>query len=349
MKLVEEADAAPSETSAETAPAAAEVEKKLETAAAAETLLPDVSEGFAEEPKEGGASEPVPTDDAKAKSLRLAELEARVERLKTRNRERAESKKAEEIRTNLARKEQEIAKAREEAEAQRNLWKSSVRDPLKAFKELGIEPAKAYEQITNAMLARETPEAKEEQFRERLYSEFKKEFEPKLSEVETLKAELENLKRRDQEREHFALLNQQRSAERDFLGTVARGGYDELADYYEDDELIEMGNLVAVEFAQKRKPFTVKDVADELSARLIHQLRRAEERRKKRLASVKSNAAQAVPETDTAAASKDSKAATKTVTNDLAATTASTVKKKLTDEERRRLAIAQLEQMERGR
>jgi molecular chaperone GrpE (heat shock protein) len=293
-----------------------------------------VDEGAGQLEQTEDAAPPPEEDEQKtAAKLRSQKLQEQIAALKAKNSERTEAKRLaqqkaelEELHDALRRRQAETQQAHEEAESQRKLWRQALRDPVKAFREIGIDAPDAYQRITDAMLKRDNPASKEEELQEKLLSKLREQFEPKVSEVERLKAEIEQLRESHARREQMEMATVKRSAEREFLNVVQGSGYEVLADYYEDEELVSLGNILADEFASSGRRFSVQDVAAELKGRLETQLRRAEEKRNKRTApnqSVPSRAA----EQGKAPTAKANKPSGTTISNDLAAASGTSTRK----------------------
>lgn len=281
------------------------------------------------------------------KALRHAELQARIQRLQEQNRERAESKRLSSLKAELEAAKSRAQREAEEIEKTKSIWKSALRNPVKAFQELGIDPVEAYTHITKSAQDQDTPEGREARFREAIRQELMKELEPKLSKAEQLEKKLSEIEQREQLRAQREMMSMRQAAEAEFL-KVVKSGHDVLADYYDDEELIPLGDQIAEEFASEGKRFTIPDVVKEIERRLTMQLKRAEERSAKRKATLQSASGQTVQETTKVSDAKDKKVANpNTVTNSMASATAGTSKQTLSREERLRLAAAELEAAER--
>lgn len=308
-----------------------------------------------DEPPAEAAQEAVkpPTGPSQAE-LRTQEMKERIARLQAANQERKQVAELEQRRRELEYKQKEFeayqSRARqevEEAEKVKNLWKNSLKDPISAYKELGLTPEQVYQKITDTVLQRDTPEAKEEMLRERLKNEILEAFKPQLTKAEQLERELAEIKAREEHRQQRELMLTRQSIEKEFLN-IAKSGHEDLADYYEDHELVRLGDLIANEFTQEQRKFTLQDVAKEIKDRLEYQLSRAEERRRQRLASLETRPQRPSEPEKREVASLGSKAPSVTIGNDVASSKTATVTRGRTKEERMRLAELQLEMLQRN-
>jgi len=302
----------------------------IENAGITQTESPDATgEAVAEQP-----AEPSPAES------RAAEMRARIERIKAQAAEKAEFKRLESLKSEISRAREEAERAQAEARAARDnevaRWQAALKNPVAGFKELGLDPQDAYRQITEAVLEDEKPERAQKKLVESIIGEKLKEIEPKLSKVQELEAQLEAFRKAEEEREKAAIHAESTRAEREFVKIVRSNGYDLLADYYDDDELIPIGHAVANEMIANGQSVSFEGVASELQRRLEAHLKRAEERRHKRTGSQTSEA-------PAAAKSQPGQPApqAKTISNQLASSTATATTKTMSRAER----LAKAEQL----
>jgi len=291
-----------------------------------------VSESQPETPATPPASEPSPSE------LRAEEMRQRIERLKAQNAERAESKRLEALRTEIANARAEAERVANEAAQRRDLeskrWAEALKNPVAGFKELGLSPEDAYRQITEAVLENEKPEKVQAKLVEKLVAERLQEIEPKLSKVAELEEQLARFKAMEDQRTQAEMRAQNNVAEQQFLQIVKANGYETLADYYDDEELTQLGHAMANEFIAAKQPVTFEAVASELQRRLEAQLRRAEERRAQRTGAVNSEPPKAKSASQPASQAK-------TLTNQLASAPGSSTTKVMSRAER----LARAEQL----
>lgn len=285
------------------------------------------------------ASEPNPeatdqqSDTTNPAELRAQEMRERIARLKAQNAERAETRRLETLKSEVQKSRVEAERAAAEAAAKREAetarWQAALKNPIAGFKELGLSPEDAYRQITEAVLEEEKPERAQAKLVEKLLAERLKEIEPKLSKLSELEQQLEAFKQLEAERSQAAMRAQNVAAEQEFLKTVRSNGYETLADYYDDDELTHLGHALANEFIAQNKPVSFEGVASELQRRLEAQLKRAEERRAKRLGSPsEEQSSKAKPQPGQPASQA------KTLTNQLSSSSATATTKQMTRQER---------------
>lgn len=293
------------------------------------------------------SKEPVADPKPTPAQLRAQAMKAHIAKLQRESQERAESKRIAEMQRALKAQADEIAAEKAAAARQRQLWQESLKDPVKAYRELGMRPEEAYDAITKATLAEDTPEGREARLVEKIRQQVASEYADKLKKLEDLEAKFsqvdEHLKTRA-EREAFVT---KRAAETEFLKIVGQSGYEVLADYYEEPDLLMLGDAIADELHASGKTFNIQDVADELKNRIESQLKRAEQRRSQRkpAANLSSATAQAAPATSPATASK-AITESKTISNNMASATGSTGKRAMTRAERLAAAERELSAME---
>ncbi len=290
---------------------AVETEKETESVAAAtptgetrelEQTLASIAEEGVDAPTEAEPEKKTPDPDAAA--LRRKELEARIARAEAKASAAREAAKFKAEREELERLRAAVTKDREEAERRAKEVDRFLEDlrksPVSAFRRAGIQPEVAYEAITNEVLKRETPESKEEQLAAQLLERFRKETEPKLSKVEELERTIAEFRKRESEREAREFAMAETMAKRDFLRILSKPGHEILADYYEEDELLALGDQVAAEFIQSGNQYGsgsefLEAVARELNSRVSARHNRIEDRRSKRSATTQSAASQTAP------------------------------------------------------
>lgn len=310
-------------------------------------------------------TEPEKKPEPDETALKRAELQERLEAAKAKSRAARDQAKFKAEREEFERSKQEltkfhdelrshaaaITKAKTDFEAQQREFFTNLRkNPVATMRAAGIAPDVAYEAITNEMLKRQTPESKEEELLEKAYSKVRSEVEPKLSKVEELEKRLQQYEEREKQREQMEYSAARQSAESTFLNIVRQTGYEELADYYEDEQLVSLGDVVANEFVAAGHKFTLKDVADELTNRLRAHLKMGEERRAKRMAGSQSAAVQPAPATPPGNSAK--KPATTAIGNDLASASATSApatrpksRKELLNEAAREISSADITSM----
>jgi len=324
--LTEAENSASTETTEETTEATEEFASS-EADDAAEAATEDTT-GTPPAAEEAEAAPPEPDVAAlKRKELeeRVKAVQARKEAALERSKFKAELQEFERAKAQLTQFHEQLRQQAEELARSREELNGFVtrlkKQPVAALKDLGIDPALAYESITNEMLKRETPESKEEQLLAKLKAQLEAETKPKLSKVEELEKRLAQYEEAARRREEMELAATHQAAAANFLNVVHKNGYSDLADYYEEDQLVHLGNLVANEFISAgRGDFTFDDVAKELTDRLNAHLRRAEEARKKRQAASQSTAAPAATPQQPGQVAK--KPATTAIGNDIATATA---------------------------
>lgn len=308
----------------------------VESTDIAEAMSQGVSNAMGEssdEPSEASQDTPAKDVVRSPADLRAEEMRERIARIKAQNAERAEAKRLETLKAEIQRSRAEAERIAAEATAKRDAemsrWQAALRNPVAGFKELGINPEDAYRQLTEAVLEEEKPERVQAKLVEKLLAERLKEFEPKLSKLSQLEEQLEAFKKLEAERSQAAMRAQNAAAEQEFINTVRTNGYDLLADYYDDEELTQLGHALANEFIAQNKPVSFDGVASELQRRLDAQLKRAEERRAKRLGSTSDESS---PKAKSQPGQPASQA--KTLTNQLSSSSATSTTKQMSRQER---------------
>lgn len=303
---------------------------------------------FAKEASEAEASA-AKEESTKLAELKRLELQERIEALKAKRTQSREAQRLAAEKSALEQARAEAQRLREEAIAERTRWERARRNPVQAFKELGLDPVSAYDEITRAATEFDTPEAREaakfEQFKKQLLEELS----PRLTKAEQLEKELSEFRERERMRdEHFAI-QAQIAAEQQFLEIVKQDGYGVVADYYDDpEEMLTVANAVAADFAQQGRQFKVKDVADFLRDALDAKVKRVLSKRQQSSASTESAGQAASVNSSGSSSAPVSKEKANTVTGAMASSTASTTGKKLSRAERQRLAELEIEKMERA-
>jgi hypothetical protein len=324
------------------APAAAESgvqEAATPAQTAPEAAAEEVAAALGAGSGEAAEAPAAPDPDAEAKEasrLRVAEMQARIDALKARNRERTQRASLGRIEAEIRAREEAAARAEAAAKEKAARWERVFQDPQAALQELGHDPIEAYAKITKAAKEKDTPEYHEQKLVERIRADLQKEYEPQLKQVEELRAVLQQqLARQAQADSERAIATFQRE--------LSDPKYELVRDEWDDMELVEMGDEIGKQLRAAGKPVSIPIVAQTL-------LRMAEAREKRRVerratrTTPQSEAGQTATEQPKAAAAPAKTAATPTVTltNDLAAATAASAKRPLTKEERQRAAAALL-------
>ena len=300
-----------------------------------------VADAIADDDAEAAA--PVATDDEVVKAaptpaeLRVKEMQERLSRLQesrkndTRKRDLEEAtRRTQALEKQLAEREAAAKRTEETHAANERTWRDSLKDPIAAYKKLGVNPADAYDALSTAAERANSPEAKEEALRDRLRAELSKEYEPRFAELAEMKAQLAQFHEFQSSQNHRLAENAKQQAEHEFYSAATGNGNEVLADYYERDELIQLGHALADEFVASKTPFTVKDIADELRTRLEAQLTRAEQNRARRTATPPANASPQGAKVEKGAASKPD-----VIGNSTGSSVATGLPKRLTPEQRR--------------
>ena len=303
---------------------------------AAESETPDAAAVATSE-----SEKPAPT----ASELRVKEMQERVAALQEKRKNDVRKRELEESNRRAAQREKDLEareaaakKAEEFAREQERAWKDSLKDPIGAYKRIGVNPSEAYDALSTAAERANTPEAKEEALRERLKAEIAKEYESKFAKVSEMEARLAEFEKLQSGENHSRAEYAKRQAESEFIAAATQNGNEVLADYYEPEELVQLGHSLANEFIAAQQPFTVKDIADELRTRLEAQLKRAEEKRNRRTQTPQASA----PQTG---AKKPGAAPADVINASTASSVASSVPKRLTPEQRRADAARMLSSM----
>jgi hypothetical protein len=265
-------------------------------------------------------------------------MQARIDALKQRNRERQRRASIGRIEAEIRAREEQAKKAEEAARVKAEQWERVGQDPVEAFRMLGLDPIEAYARVTKAAKEKDTPEYHEQKLVERLRAELQKEYEPQLKQVEEMKAILQQqLARQAQADSERAIATFQRE--------LADPKYELVRDEWDDIELVEMGDEIGKQLRAAGKPVSIPIVAQTLLRMAEMREKRRSERRAQRAPTPQSEAGQtATAQPTAAAAAPDKKAAapTVTLTNDLAAATAASAKRPLSRDERQRAAAAML-------
>lgn len=168
---------------------------------------------------------------------------ARLERLQA-----ARAKRQAE-RTELAR---ERARVTEEQQA----WKAKLRtDPIAALKEINSDPLEAYQAIAQAAAAEDTPEARAKK------------------EIEAIDARLKAAEARESAARRESLVTQ-------FLAET--GKLEALTDFYDDAELVELGDIAANKLVSEGKAVTIQSIVQRVHEDHVRRAKRAAERSAKR-------------------------------------------------------------------
>lgn len=215
------------------------------------------------------ASAPPPVPEA-PKGPSPAELRAQLlqEKLTQMRAQKAERRQAEDYSAKSKAAEEAAAKARAEAER----WQSAAKDPMKLVKELGLDPAAFYQQLTDHLLGEQTPESHQRRL-EKMIEDKVKRVDPEIEEVrkalEEHKAELARIKAAEEERQNRVFLAEKAAREAEMVKTLKAAEYEELGDYYTDDQLLAASYQVAEHLYKQGLDYSYPEVARHMLA--IHQ------------------------------------------------------------------------------
>lgn len=191
-----------------------------------------------------------------------AELRAQLlqEKLQQMRAQKAERRQAEDYSAKAKAAEEAAAKARAEAER----WQSASKDPMKLLSELGVAPEVLYQQLTDHLLGEQTPEAHQRRLEKMIEDKVQK-VNPEIEEVrkalEEHKAELARIKAAEQERQQRLFLAEKAARESEMIKHLKASEYEELSDYYTDEQLLAASYQVAEHLYKQGEDYSYGEVA----------------------------------------------------------------------------------------
>lgn len=286
-------------------------------------------------------------DEAENKRVQREQLKAQIDKVKAQTAERREAKRLKAEREELERAKEQLRQYHAKVEDQRKRYESFDeefrKDPVGTLERRGIPAPLAYEKITNKVLQKTTPEEEEAARKEAWFKEWESKYGDKLTKLEEIERRQAEAERREQARLQEHVQHRQAANEREFLDLAKGNGHEILADYYEDEDLVRLGNAMADELAESGEPFTVEDVVKELASRLQAQIERATSRRTQRTAATQRPAPVETPQARPGASEQPKPG---TITNDMASATSTAAKRAKTPAERRAEAERELAAIE---
>jgi hypothetical protein len=161
--------------------------------------------------------------------------------------------------------QQEAERARSETER----WKKASSNPMDLLKELGVAPEQMYQTLTDHLLDQQTPESHQRRLYEFIRQEINKSA-PQVDELKTAleaqKQEIERFKQMEAERQQRVFMAEKTAREAEMLKTIKSREFEELQDFYSDEQLIAAAYQIAEHRHQQGKSYAYEEVAKDMLA-----------------------------------------------------------------------------------
>lgn len=169
------------------------------------------------------------------KAVRAQYLQEKMEALRAKQSEKKSS-------TDYSSKMKELEAREAKLKEQESKWKQAYEDPAKGFEALGVTPHQAYQRLTDILLDSDTPEVKQKAMLEDLKKELKGQGGP---EIEALRKEIDELKKDLTGRKEAEQAEATKAAEGEQLKVFANPKFEELTDFYSEEQLLSAAYEVA--------------------------------------------------------------------------------------------------------
>jgi hypothetical protein len=188
----------------------------------------------APEPELESAPEAEAETKAPPTTKRLAKILAEREQV------RSAKLEAERMRAEAERARQEALQLQEQAKLERQRWEALKKDPINAFREIGLEP----DEFVDRVIKEGTPEWKALTAQERQFEALKKE----LDDLKNFKAQQEQERKRWEQQ---AMEQRQQQAYSQFLTVASEEKCPTLRALYTDKEILRWGDEIADQYRAK--------------------------------------------------------------------------------------------------
>ena len=288
---------------------------------AATTETPAAAESGVSEVAPEAAVEKTPAQ------LRAEKLSAQLEELRARKQDRVARAARSTHEQDIARQRAEIQRDQEQARAERERWTGVDKDPIAAFKALGLDPGEQFMKLSKAAqeandpaalarLATERAAAVEQQFRD-------------------------YVQKQEQERHQVAAEREREQAENGLLQSMPRDTHPYANAYLDAAEIRKVGHMIADQQRARGLTPSFESVSKEIESRAKEHHLSVTSALGQGIESGQSSVAQAATG-NTKGNATQGRTATSTLTNELASTTASNPSRRKTLAERQKEAAAML-------